>query len=271
MILRVRECAVLLAPEIFPWLALALGLMVGSFANVCIHRLPRGKSVVWPASRCPACGAPIRPADNVPVLGFVALGGFCRNCRQPISLRYPAVEAVNGGLYFFIASTRGPGWPALVAMSLATTLLVLSLIDLEHHLLPDAITLPGILAGIAVSFLPGSPSPLESALAAALGYLGMALVARTAEWHYGREALGRGDWKMVAMLGAFLGGRPTLLALLLATAAGAVVGLAMIASGRGTRMTRLPLGSFLGVAGLAVLLLGERLLGWYEGLLFLHA
>ncbi len=271
MILRVRECAVLLAPETFPWLALAFGLILGSFANVCVHRLPRGQSVVWPASCCPACVAPIRPTDNVPIVGFLALGGFCRNCRQPISLRYPAVEAANGALYFFIAATRGPNWPAFLAMALATALLVLSLIDLEHHLLPDAITLPGIVAGIAASLLPGPPSPLESALAAALGYLGMALVARVARWHYGHEALGQGDWKMVAMLAAFFGGRPTLLVLLLATAAGAAVGLAMIASGRGSRLTRLPLGTFMGMAGLAVLLFGERLLGWYEGLLFFHA
>jgi leader peptidase (prepilin peptidase)/N-methyltransferase len=257
-------------PELFPWLALAFGLLVGSFANVCVHRLPRGRSIVWPASSCPSCSAPIRPSDNVPVLGFLLLGGFCRSCRQPISLRYPLVEAANGALYFVLAARGGAAAATFVAMALSTALLVLTLIDLEHHLLPDAITLPGIAVGIAASFLPGAPEPAESVVAAAVGYLGMALVARVAEWHYGQEALGQGDWKMVAMLGAFLGVRATLLVLLLATATGAAFGLVLIAAGGGTRRTALPLGTFLGLAGLCVLLGGDRLLAWYEGLLFFH-
>lgn len=261
---------VLLDPAFFPWLALVFGLLVGSFANVCVHRLPRGRSIVWPASSCPACSAPIRPADNVPVLGWLLLGGFCRSCRQPISLRYPLVEAANGALYFVLASRGGPAAATFVAMALATALLVLTLIDAEHHLLPDAITLPGIAAGVAASFLPGGPDPVESVSAAALGYLGMAVVARVAEWHYGQEALGQGDWKMVAMLGAFLGLRPTLLVLLLATATGAAFGLLLIAAGGGTRRTAVPLGTFLGLAGLCVLIGGDRLLAWYEGLLFFH-
>jgi len=258
-------------PELFPWVALAFGLVVGSFANVCVYRLPLGRSVVWPASSCPLCSAPISPRDNVPVLGFLLLGGFCRSCRQPIALRYPAVEAANGALYYWLAARGGAAPATFVAMGLATALLVLSLIDAEHHLLPDAITLPGIAVGVAASFLPGGPEPLESVLAAVFGYLGMAFVARAAEWHYGHEALGQGDWKMVAMLGAFLGARATLLTLLIATAAGAAFGLALIASGSGSRRTRVPLGTFLGLAALCVLLCGERLLAWYEGLLHVHA
>jgi leader peptidase (prepilin peptidase)/N-methyltransferase len=264
-----ENAPVLPEPALFPWVALAFGLVVGSFANVCIHRLPRGQSVIWPASSCPLCGSPIPPWHNVPLLGFALLGGFCGRCRQPISLRYPIVEALNGALYFAIAATRGPGAPALVAMAFASALLVLSLIDLEHHLLPDAVTLPGIGLGLAASFLEGPPGPLEAAAAAALGYLGMAAVARLAEWHYGHEALGRGDWKMVAMLGAFLGARPTLLVLLLATAAGAALGLALVATGRLSRRAPLPLGTFLGLGGLCVLLFGDPLLRWYEGLFFL--
>lgn len=264
-------------PELFPWLALAFGLIVGSFANVCVFRLPRGRSVIWPASSCPLCGAAIRPRDNVPVLGWLLLRGFCRSCRQPIGVRYPVVEAVNGALYFALAARGGMAPATFVAMGLASALLVLSLIDAEHHLLPDAITLPGIAVGIAASFLPGGPGPVESVLAAALGYLGMALVARLAEWYYRHyrheavEALGQGDWKMVAMLGAFFGVRPMLLTLLLATATGAAFGLALIATGGGSRRTAVPLGTFLGLAGLCVLLCGDRLLVWYEGLLFFHA
>jgi leader peptidase (prepilin peptidase)/N-methyltransferase len=261
---------VFLQPTLFPWVSLAFGLLVGSFANVCIHRLPRGRSIVWPASACPLCGAPIAAYHNVPLFGFLMLRGFCSRCRQPISLRYPLVEAANGALYLTIALQRGPTAGACVAMALATALLVLSLVDLEHHLLPDAVTLPGIAAGLAASFLDGPPSPLESALSAFFGYLALAGVARAAEWYYGQEALGRGDWKMVAMLGAFFGARPTLLILLLATAAGAVLGLSLIALGRSSRRTPLPLGTFLGLAALVVLLCGQRLLVWYEGLLYFN-
>jgi len=258
---------VLPEPALFPWVALAFGLVVGSFANVCVHRLPRGQSVVWPASSCPLCGSPIRPWHNLPLLGFALLGGFCGRCRQPISLRYPVVEAANGSLYFLIASTRGPSASAVAAMAFASALLVLSLVDLEHHLLPDAITLPGIALGLAASFLAGPPGPLEAAGSAAFGYLGMGAVARLAEWYYGHEALGRGDWKMAAMLGAFFGARPTLLTLFLATAAGATLGLTLIATGRLSRRSPLPLGTFLGLAGLCVLLFGDRLLAWYDGVL----
>ncbi|HET7293764.1 MAG TPA: prepilin peptidase [Vicinamibacteria bacterium] len=256
--------AALLEPPLFEWVALAMGLVVGSFANVCIHRLPRHESIVFPASSCPTCSAPIPARDNVPVLGFLLLGGWCRSCRTPISLRYPAVEALNGAVYWFLAATRGATAGTFVAMGLATGLLVLSLVDLDHHLLPDAVTLPGIAVGCLASLVRQPPGPLEAALSAAFGYLGMALVARAAEWHYGEEALGQGDWKMIAMLGAFLGARPMLTALFLATAVGAALGLAMIALGRGSRRMRLPLGTFLGLGGLAVLLAGDALLGFYD-------
>ena len=256
--------AELLGPPLFEWLALAMGLVVGSFANVCIHRLPRHESVVVPPSSCPTCGARIRARDNVPVLGWLLLRGFCRSCRTPISMRYPAIEALNGLLYWFLAATRGASAASFVAMGLATVLLVLSLVDLDHHLLPDAITLPGIVAGCLASLVRQPPGPLEAALSAAFGYLGMAALARAAEWYYGEEALGQGDWKMIAMLGAFLGARPTLAALFLATAAGATLGLFMIVIGRGSRRMRLPLGTFLGWGGLGVLLAGDGLLALYD-------
>lgn len=267
------EPTALLESPLFEWIALALGLVVGSFANVCIYRLPRHESVVFPPSRCPTCSARIPARDNVPVLGWLLVGGWCRSCRTPISMRYPAIEAANGLLYWFLAATRGASAATFVAMGLATALLVLSLVDLEHHLLPDAITLPGVVVGCLASLLRQPPGPLEAALSAAFGYLGMAAVARAAEWYYGEEALGQGDWKMIAMLGAFLGARPTLTALFLATAAGAVLGLLMIAVGRGSRRMRLPLGTFLGMGGLAVLLSGDALLAWYERffLLVVHA
>lgn len=247
--------------------ALALGLIVGSFANVCIHRLPRGESVATPPSRCPHCDELIRPYDNVPVLSFFLLGGRCRPCRTLIPLRYPVVEAANGLLWLALALLGGPTLQTLVAMLLASALLVLSLIDLDHHLLPDAITLPGIALGLLASFLPGSRvSPVGAAAAAAGGYLGFLAVAKAYEKARGVEGLGQGDWKMTAMLGAFLGWQKMLLTIFLASLAGTLVGVALIALRRRDGKHPLPLGTFLGAAGIAVLFTGDPLLDWYRGL-----
>ena len=277
------DWSLLLRTPAFETTALLLGLVVGSFANVCIHRLPREhepaagrfawakdlwaqlRSVVHPPSHCPRCGQPIRPRDNVPVLSWLLLRGRCRSCRAPISWRYPAVEAANGLLWLALAVMRGPSLQTAVAMILVTALLVLSLIDLEHQLLPDAITLPGTAAGLAASVLPGSPlGPLEAALAAAGGWIGCALVALAWKKLRHVDALGEGDWKMTAMLGAFFGWERLLLNVLLASASGALVGVAAVLLGKGGMKSRLPLGTFLGAAGLLIVLFGDALLAGYR-------
>lgn len=261
------DWSLLLRTPAFETTALLLGLVVGSFANVCIHRLPRGQSVVRPPSRCPACGAGIRAYDNLPVLGWLLLGGRCRSCRAPISWRYPLVEAANGLLWLALAILRGPSPRALVEMGLVSALLVLALVDLEHQLLPDAITLPGIAVGIGASFLPGSPvQPLTAVLAAAGGYLAFAAVAKLYEKTRGVEGLGQGDWKLAALLGAFLGWQEMLLTVLVASLAGTLVGVLLIAlKGRDMRYA-LPFGTFLGAAGVLAVFVGDSLLGWYRGL-----
>ncbi|MBI3932191.1 MAG: prepilin peptidase [Acidobacteria bacterium] len=255
---------------LWPWAALALGLVVGSFANVCIHRLPLRQSVVTPRSRCPACGAPIRALDNVPLLSYALLRGRCRSCRAPISARYPAVEALNGLIYLAIAAAWGVTPRAVLAMAFATALLVLALVDLEHHILPDRVTLPGIALGLVGSFLSGpphGPRPLGALAAAAGGYAAFALVAEAYLTTRGIEGLGQGDWKMAAMLGAFLGWERLLLTVFVATLSGTLVGLGLMAAkGRGLRHA-LPLGTFLGVAGLFVLLWGDPVVAWYKGVL----
>jgi leader peptidase (prepilin peptidase)/N-methyltransferase len=256
------------ASGLWPWAALALGLVVGSFANVCIHRIPLRQSVVTPASRCPRCGARIAPWDNLPVLSYLLLRGRCRGCRAPISPRYPAVEAANGALYLAAAAVLGPTARTLAIMALLTALLVLALIDLDHHLLPDAITLPGVGAGLLASLLPGSPVTLRAAaLAAAGGYLAFWAVARAAERYYGREALGQGDWKLAAMLGAFLGGRSLVLAVFLGSLTGALVGGALWVAGRASGRSELPLGTFLCAGGIVAALAGPPLLAWYGSLI----
>jgi leader peptidase (prepilin peptidase)/N-methyltransferase len=243
------------------------GLIVGSFANVCIHRLPRGESIVFPPSRCPACAARITPWDNVPVVSFLLLRGRCRGCGARISWRYPAVESANGLLWLGLAVLRGPHLQTLVGLVLVSALLVLSLIDLEHQILPDVITLPGTVAGLAACLLPSSPLRPLSALAAAVGgWLAFAVVATLYRRLRRVEGLGQGDWKMAAMLGAFLGWQKMLLTVLIASVAGTLVGLGLVA-GRGRDLRHaLPLGTFLGAAGIVVVFFGDPLLAWYRGL-----
>jgi leader peptidase (prepilin peptidase)/N-methyltransferase len=195
------------------------------------------------------------------------LRGRCRACRAPISWRYPAVEAANGLLWLALAYWHGPTPRSFVEMALFSALLVLSLIDLDHQLLPDVITLPGVAIGLAASFLPGSPvTPLQALLAAAGGWLAFAAVAKAYEKTRGIEGLGQGDWKLAALLGAFLGWQKMLLTVLLASMAGTLVGLLAIAlRGRDMRYA-LPLGTFLGAAGVVTVFVGDALLAWYRGL-----
>ena len=255
---------------LWPAIALVLGVIIGSFANVCIHRLPLGESVVKPRSRCPRCLTPIAAADNVPVLSYLLLLGRCRVCRAPISARYPLVELANGLLYGAAAAVYGATPQALVVMAFLTSMLVLALIDYDYQILPNVITIPGIGAGIAASLLEGPPSPLASAVAAAAGYAAFMVVARTWEVLRGIEALGQGDWKLAAMLGAFFGWEKLLLTVFLATLAGSVVGIAAIAGGRGSLQHRLPLGTFLGAAAVAVAFEGDSLVAWYRSVLLLE-
>lgn len=249
------------------WGAAVLGLIVGSFSNVCIHRLPRRESVTTPPSRCPGCGALIRPWDNVPLLSYLVLGGRCRACKRRISPRYPLVEAASGGLYWALAAAFGPSPRALVLMAFASALLILGLIDFEHQILPNAITLPGIVVGLLATRLPGWPvGTLQAAAAAAGGYLVFMLVAATYRKARGVEGLGQGDWKLAAMLGAFLGWQQLLLSVFLATLSGSLVGLGLIAFRGRDFQHALPFGTFLCAAGLLVLFVGDPLLGWYGGL-----
>jgi leader peptidase (prepilin peptidase)/N-methyltransferase len=252
---------------LLPWFALALGLIVGSFANVVIHRVPLGLSVVSPRSRCPHCSRPIQALENVPVLSWLALRGRCRGCRAPISIRYPLVEALNGAGYYAIAWWLGPQPRTPVLMALFTALVILGLIDFDHHLLPDVITLPGIAVGLLASLLPGAPSWLEAALSAAGGYLAFAAVALLYRATRGVEGLGQGDWKMAAMLGAFLGWQGLLLTVFMASLAGTLVGVALMLMGGRSSRHALPLGTFLAAGGIATLFVGQPLIAWYGNLL----
>jgi leader peptidase (prepilin peptidase)/N-methyltransferase len=242
------------------------GLVVGSFLNVLAHRLPRGESVVFPGSHCPACGAGILPRDNIPVLSWLLLGGRCRTCGAPISVRYPMLELTNGVLWALVF-LRARQWPELLGgVFFASACLALEAIDLEFQILPDKITLSGLAAGILLSFFSGTRTPGSAFLGAAGGGGGLFLVAFLYEKIAGQEGMGLGDVKMLAMIGAFLGPAGVLVSVLLASLSGSIVGIAAMALGRGDRKMRLPFGVFLAAGGVAAFFFADPLLERYRGL-----
>jgi len=245
--------------------AAAFGAIIGSFLNVCIYRLPRGRSVVWPASACGACGRELAWFENVPIVSWIVLRARCRTCRAPISWRYPIVEALTALMFVLAWMTFGPGVLLVSRLLFGCALVVLFAIDLEHHLLPNTITLPGIVVGFAFSFFT-SPGWLASLLGILLG--GGVLLG-VAEAYYRvrhEEGLGMGDAKMLAMVGAFIGWKLTLVTLMMASLAGSLVGLLLIVTGRGGLKYALPFGTFLAVGAAAAATIGPDLLDWYLGL-----
>jgi leader peptidase (prepilin peptidase) / N-methyltransferase len=233
--------------------AALFGLVVGSFLNVVIHRVPRRESVAWPASHCPHCGEPIRPLDNVPLLSYLLLRGRCRNCKEPISVRYPAAEAVTGFLFGVAAYEFGMSLTLLAALVFIPVLIALAAIDLEHRLLPNAIVGPATLAGLALSVLadPGGwwQYPL-SAVVMAGALLGLALVYP--------GGMGMGDVKMGGMLGAFLGPYAAL-AVFLGAMLGAIAGGLLMVTGKVRRRSALPFGLFMALGGVISLFVGPEL------------
>jgi len=239
-----------------------MGLCIGSFLNVCIHRLPLKQSVVHPRSRCPDCGYALRWYDNVPVVSYAALRGRCRSCSRPISLQYPIVEIVTAVLFVAHWYTFGPTIMLPVRLLFACALLVLFMIDLEHQILPDVITLPGIVIGVILSFfLP--PGPVMSLIGVAAG--GGVLWAIAEAWYRLRkvEAMGFGDVKMLAMVGAWLGVKMVLLTFVLSSMLGGLIGAVLIGSRRADMATRVPFGTMLAVGALVASMYGEALLAWY--------
>ena len=244
----------------FAW----LGLAVGSFLNVVIHRLPRGGSVVHPPSSCPGCGYQLRWYDNIPILSWATLRGRCRKCRAPISIRYPIVEILT--MVMFLLHLWMFGWTLLMGVRVifATALIALFAIDLEHHLLPNAITLPGIAVGLIFSLI--VPPGIKDALLGTLLGGGVLWAIGEAYYRYsGQEGMGGGDVKMLAMIGAFLGWKLVLVTLVLSSVAGSLIGLLVIAIRRGGMKYALPYGTFLALGALAASLVGEQIVAWYVG------
>jgi len=243
--------------------AVALGLITGSYLNVVIHRLPRGVSTVLPPSSCPSCGVRIRARDNVPVLSFLVLRGRCRGCGRSIGWRYPMVEAATGALFLACFLRFGPTWSAVVAALFGSLLIALALIDLEHFILPDRITLPGIALGLVLQPVVKWVT-IPSALLGAAAGAGV-ILAMNAIWLLVRkvQGFGLGDVKMLAMIGAFLGLSGVAVTLFVGALLGSLVGIALMARQRIQLQSRLPFGFFLSIGALAALFWGRGVVEWY--------
>lgn len=244
-----------------------VGLVIGSYLNVLIHRIPREKSTVWPRSSCPYCQGAIRAFDNIPVLSYLVLRGRCRNCQAPISWQYPLIEGLTALLFATCFWKFGLHPLLLHATVFCCLMVVLAAIDVEHFLLPDRLTLPGIAAGLAFQFWYPYPGILDTVLGTLVGAGILILVINYWYWLRGEEGMGIGDVNMLAMIGAFLGWQGVLTTLVLATTSGAIVGLGLMITGKLRLQSRLPFGFFLALGGLLSLFFGDAMTTMYRALL----
>lgn len=244
------------------------GAAVGSFLNVCIYRLPRSLSLIHPGSRCPQCGARIAFYDNIPILSYLWLRGRCRHCGAIISLRYPVVELAAGLFAVALFSREGLALQeGLVLYVLVATLLVVTFIDIDHQIIPDVITYPGIVIGFLSSFVLGNITYKESLLGIVLGGGLLLLVASGYYLLTKKEGMGGGDVKLLAMIGAFLGWKAVIFTILVGSAIGTVLGIAMAVRTPGGRKLAIPFGPFLGLGALLFIFQGQKIIAWYIGLM----
>lgn len=241
-----------------PVAAFVLGAIVGSFLNVVIYRLPRGESLIRPRSRCPSCGKQISAWDNIPIVSFLLLRGRCRACGAPIAWRYPMVE-LTAGLLVVAAWLRDGSWLDVAgSVVFLLSLLAVFFIDLAHHIVPNAITYPGIAVGLLLAAAQGRfVDGLLAAAGAGAFFLLVAILSR--------GGMGGGDVKLAAMMGAFLGWPSIVVAMLIAFTGGATVGVLLIASGRRTRKDPIPFGPALAVGGIVALFFAGPIIDWYVG------
>jgi leader peptidase (prepilin peptidase)/N-methyltransferase len=274
--------------SVIPLGVFLFGLVVGSFLNVCILRIPADKSIVLPASSCPKCGKAIAPYDNIPVLSWLILRGKCRNCKTKISIMYPAVELLTGLLFLACYFAFGLSVDALKWATFSALLIVLTITDLRERILPDSVNFFGVGAGLLFSFFTSPmdgtaswianrwfdfppPQPALSFADAVLGAaVGSGMLWAVAEGYFrlrGREGMGLGDVKMMAAVGVFLGLKRTLMTVLAGSLLGSVIGIVLISLSKKDRNYELPFGTFLGAGALLVLFFGTPALQWYQSLM----
>jgi leader peptidase (prepilin peptidase)/N-methyltransferase len=247
----------------FEVVSIAFGAIIGSFLNVCILRLPKDESIASPGSHCPQCKNPIRFYDNIPLVSYVLLGGKCRHCKRPISMQYPLVEGTTAVASLSLFMTFGPSFQYLFFFAFLCSLIVITVIDLYHQIIPDVISLPGIAVGLLGSLVLPHGSFLQASLGMLLGGGSLFLVATVYQWLLKREGMGGGDVKLLAMIGAFLGWKAVILTVVLSSFIGSVVGITlMLIRGKDFKYA-IPFGPFLSLAAAIALFYGESMIRWY--------
>jgi leader peptidase (prepilin peptidase)/N-methyltransferase len=242
---------------------LVVGLAIGSFLNVCIWRLPRNESLIAPASHCPSCNRPIAIYDNIPVISFLWLRGRCRNCHQAIPWRYPIVELTNGLGYVVLVGRYGLTGSAVIYAAFFSALLVITLIDLDHQIIPDRITLPGIVIGLISASTVLATSLLDAIAGIILGGGLLLIAGLVGTWVLKKEAMGMGDVKLLAMIGAFLGWKAVLLTVLIGSLVGTLIQLVLMAFKLWRRGEYFAFGPYLSLGAMVSLFWGQEIIEWY--------
>jgi len=242
-----------------------LGLIVGSFSNVCIYRIPKNESIIFPASHCPKCHSNISPVDNIPLLSYILLKGRCRNCKSKISIQYPIVELLTGLIYLIISLIYGLSIQTLIYIILSSALIIIAFIDLNEEIVPDVISLPGIVIGFIISFFVTYISFINSALGILAGGGIILIIGLAGSVIFKKEAMGGGDVKLAAMIGAFLGWKYIIVSLFLGFFLGAVTGIILILSKIKSREDLVPFGPFIVLGSFVTILWGEKIISWYLG------
>ena len=244
--------------------AIFFGLIIGSFLNVCICRLPKEESITFPGSHCPQCQHPIRFYDNIPLMSFLLLRGKCRYCHAPISLQYPLVEGITALSSLLLFLTFGPSLSYLIYFAFVAALIVITVIDLYHQIIPDVISLPGIGVGLLASLLLPHITFFNSLLGILLGGGSLFLVATVYQWLFKREGMGGGDVKLLAMIGAFLGWKAIILTILFGSFIGSITGILIILLKGKDFKYAIPFGPFLSMGAVFSLFYGEKIIQWYS-------
>jgi len=250
----------------FSIVSFIFGAVVGSFLNVCICRMPKNESVVSPPSHCPRCDYQIRWYDNIPMFSYMLLRGKCRGCGTHISLQYPVVELLNGLLALALFLKYGPTLSFLALFLFCSALVVITFIDLEHQIIPDEISLSGIIIGFVFSFFLPWQTWLNSLLGILLGGGSLLLVAYGYQWLTGKEGMGGGDIKLLAMMGAFLGWKSVLFIIFASSLIGSVVGITIMLVQKKDSKLAIPFGPYLAFGAVLYIFFGPQLIHWYLNL-----
>ena len=243
--------------------SIIFGALAGSFLNVCIFRLPEKESIIWPGSHCPHCKKPIKFYDNIPLISYILLMGKCRHCKKPISIQYPVVEGITALCSLFLIMKFGPSLGYLFYFALVAALIVITVIDLYHQIIPDVISLPGIGVGLIASLILPQVTFFNSLIGVLLGGGSLFIVGTLYQWLFKREGMGGGDVKLLAMIGAFLGWKAVILTILLSSLIGSITGIIiMVLKGKDFKYA-IPFGPFLSLGAVISLFYGENLINWY--------